>query len=126
MRKSYGEIIRFAIVGTANFLIIMAVSWLLMHLFGINFYVANIVAYVLALVNNFYWNRIWVFRSTGERMGRQALMFLAAYGIAYLVQLGVIAVLVQWLGVNKDLANFIGLYPFGATNFLLNKFFAFR
>lgn len=126
MRKSYGEIIRFAIVGIANFLIIMAVSWLLMHLFGINFYVANIVAYVLALVNNFYWNRIWVFRSTGERMGRQALMFLAAYGIAYLVQLGVIAVLVQWLGVNKDLANFIGLFPFGATNFLLNKFFAFR
>lgn len=126
MRKSYGEIIRFAIVGTANFLIIMAVSWLLMHLFGINFYVANIIAYVLALVNNFYWNRIWVFRSTGERMGRQALMFLAAYGIAYLVQLGVIAVLVQWLGVNKDLANFIGLFPFGATNFLLNKFFAFR
>lgn len=126
MRKSYGEIIRFAIVGTANFLIIMAVSWLLMHLFSINFYVANIVAYVLALVNNFYWNRIWVFRSTGERMGRQALMFLAAYGIAYLVQLGVIAVLVQWLGVNKDLANFIVLFPFGATNFLLNKFFAFR
>lgn len=126
MRKSYGEIIRFAIVGIANFLIIMAVSWLLMHLFGINFYDANIVAYVLALVNNFYWNRIWVFRSTGERMGRQALMFLAAYGIAYLVQLGVIAVLVQWLGVNKDLANFIGLFPFGATNFLLNKFFAFR
>lgn len=126
MRKSYGEIIRFAIVGIANFLIIMAVSWLLMHLFGINFYVANIVAYVLALVNNFYWNRIWVFRSTGERMGRQALMFLAVYGIAYLVQLGVIAVLVQWLGVNKDLANFVGLFPFGATNFLLNKFFAFR
>lgn len=126
MRKSYGEIIRFAIVGTANFLIIMAVSWLLMHLFSINFYVANIVAYVLALVNNFYWNRIWVFRSTGERMGRQALMFLAAYGIAYLVQLGVIAMLVQWLGVNKDLANFIGLFPFGAINFLLNKFFAFR
>lgn len=126
MRKSYGEIIRFAIVGIANFLIIVAVSWLLMHLFGINFYVANIVAYVLALVNNFYWNRIWVFRSTGERMGRQALMFLAAYGIAYLVQLGVIAVLVQWLGVNKDLANFVGLFPFGATNFLLNKFFAFR
>lgn len=126
MRKSYGEIIRFAIVGTANFLIIMAFSWLLMNLFGINFYVANIVAYVLALVNNFYWNSIWVFRSTGERMGRQALMFLAAYGIAYLVQLGVIAVLVQWLGVNKDLANFIGLFPFGATNFLLNKFFAFR
>lgn len=113
-------------MGTANFLIIMAVSWLLMHLFSINFYVANIVAYVLALVNNFYWNRIWVFRSTEGRMGRQALMFLAAYGIAYLVQLGVIAVLVQWVGVNKDLANFIGLFPFGATNFLLNKFFAFR
>ena len=126
MRKSYGEIIRFAIVGTANFLIIMAVSWLLMHLFSINFYVANIVAYVLALVNNFYWNRIWVFRSTEGRMGRQALMFLAAYGIAYLVQLGVVPVLVHWVGVNNDHANILGLFPIGATNFLLNKFFAFR
>lgn len=126
MKKSYGEILRFAVVGTGNFLIIMVVSWLLMHPAGMNFYASNVVAYVLALVNNFYWNRVWVFRSTGGGAWRQAVLFLAAYGCAYLVQLGFVTLLVQIVGADKDLANFLGLFPFGATNFLLNKFFAFK
>ena len=126
MNKSYGEIVRFAIVGTGNFLIIMAVAWLLYDCIGINYFAANAAAYALALVNNFYWNRRWVFRSTDGAVARQAALFLTAYGCAYLVQLASVAVLVRWVALDANLANFIGLFPFGATNFILNKFLAFK
>ena len=126
MKKSVGEVIRFAVVGTSNFVIIIAVAWLLDKVLGINFYVANVVAYALAFVNNFYWNRVWVFRSNDGSVKRQAVLFLVAYGCAYLVQLAVVALLKQGVGLNDSLANFFGLFPFGATNFLMNKYLAFK
>lgn len=125
-KKSVGEIIRFAIVGTSNFVIIMVVAWLLAEQVGINFYAANCVAYVLAFVNNFYWNRVWVFKSRSTAVRRQFLLFLTAYAVAYLVQLATVALLKQVGGVEENLANFIGLFPFGATNFMMNKFLTFQ
>lgn len=125
-KKSVGEIIRFAIVGTSNFVIIMVVAWLLAEQVGINFYAANCVAYVLAFVNNFYWNRVWVFKSRSTAVRRQFLLFLTAYAVAYLVQLATVALFKQVGGVEENLANFIGLFPFGATNFMMNKFLTFQ
>lgn len=125
-KKSVGEIIRFAIVGTSNFVIIMVVAWLLAEQVGLNFYAANCVAYVLAFVNNFYWNRVWVFKSRSTAVRRQFLLFLTAYAVAYLVQLATVALLKQVGGVEENLANFIGLFPFGATNFMMNKFLTFQ
>ena len=93
---------------------------------GINFYAANCVAYVLAFVNNFYWNRVWVFKSRSTAVRRQFLLFLTAYAVAYLVQLATVALLKQVGGVEENLANFIGLFPFGATNFMMNKFLTFQ
>ena len=125
-KKSVGEIIRFAIVGTSNFVIIMVVAWLLAEQVGINFYAANCVAYVLAFVNNFYWNRVWVFKSRSTAVRRQFLLFLTAYAVAYLVQLATVALFKQVGGDEENLANFIGLFPFGATNFMMNKFLTFQ
>ncbi len=125
-KKNIGEIIRFAIVGTSNFVIIMLVAWLLAERLGVNFYAANCVAYVLAFANNFYWNRVWVFKSSSAAVRRQFLLFLTAYAVAYLVQLASVALLKQVVGLDENLANFIGLFPFGATNFLMNKFLTFQ
>ncbi len=125
-KKNIGEIIRFAIVGTSNFVIIMLVAWLLAERLGVNFYAANCVAYVLAFANNFYWNRVWVFKSRSAAVRRQFLLFLTAYAVAYLVQLASVALLKQVVGLDENLANFIGLFPFGATNFLMNKFLTFQ
>ncbi len=124
--KSKGEIVRFAVVGTSNFVIIMLVANLLDKHCGVNFYVANAIAYVLAFVNNFYWNRVWVFKSVSKAVRRQFVLFLVAYAVAYLVQLATVALLKQVVGVDERLANFIGLFPFGATNFLMNKFLTFQ
>lgn len=126
MKKSYGEIIKFAVVGFSNFLIIMATAWLMTEMLPVSYLVANICAYLLAFINNFYWNRIWVFKSSDKRISRQVVLFLTAYGCAYAVQIAVVLALVEWAGTDESLAQFIGLFPFGAANFLMNKLLTFR
>lgn len=125
-RQNIAEIIRFAIVGTSNFVIIMLTAWLLGKVLGMNYLAANVVAYALALINNFWWNRVWVFHSRGGNLWHQALLFLLAYAAAYLVQLAVVWLLVRFARLNPSLANFIGLFPFGAVNFILNKCLTFH
>lgn len=124
--KNSGEIFRFAVVGFSNFVIIMLTAWLLCDILAMNYLLANCCAYILALANNFYWNRVWVFRSDDRHIRRQIFLFLTAYGCAYVVQLAIVFLLVEGIGVEESLANFIGLFPFGAVNFIFNKFLTFR
>ena len=126
MKRTNGEILKFAIVGFANFLIIMATAWLLGEKLALHYMIANVCAYLLAFVNNFYWNRTWVFQSTSKKIRRQIVLFLTAYGCAYLVKASVVYALVEGIGTNEPLAQFIGLFPFGAVNFLMNKLLTFR
>ena len=87
--KNSGEIFRFAVVGFSNFVIIMLTAWLLCDILAMNYLLANCCAYILALANNFYWNRVWVFRSDDRHIRRQIFLFLTAYGCAYVVQLAI-------------------------------------
>lgn len=125
MKKSNGEILKFALVGFGNFLIIMLTAWIL-KIVGIHYLAANACAYVLAFVNNFYWNRIWVFKSKSGNIRKQIVLFLTAYVCAYFVQIAVVFVLVEWCALNEPLAQFIGLFPFGAVNFIMNKLLTFK
>ena len=97
-----------------------------MHLCPADILHANITAYAIALVNNFVWNKLWVFRARGGNLGREIALNLIAYGTAYLLQLGCSFALADLLGMNEYVAQFIGLFVFGATNFIMNKLLTFK
>lgn len=59
--KESVRIIRFAIVGTLNALIAAFVVWLLMHIEGESYIIANICAYIVAQIHNFIWCKYWIF-----------------------------------------------------------------
>ena len=57
---------------------------------------------------------------------RQVLLFLIAFGMAYGAQFLFLIALVELLGCNEYLAQFLGLFVYGAVNFLMNKKITFR
>lgn len=59
--KESVRIIRFAIIGTLNALIAAFVVWLLMHIEGESYIIANICAYIVAQIHNFIWCKYWIF-----------------------------------------------------------------
>lgn len=59
--KESVRVIRFAIVGTLNALIAAVVVWLLMHIEGESYIIANICAYIVAQIHNFIWCKYWIF-----------------------------------------------------------------
>lgn len=128
--KESVRICRFIIVGTLNALITALVVGVLMHLFRQDYTVANVVAYVVAQIHNFIWCKYWIFPldpdARKNSVWRQMLFFAGAFAVAYVAQFVFLVALVELLHVNEYLAQFLGLFVYGAVNFLTNKFVTFR
>lgn len=120
--KNSVSIFRFIIIGSLNALITATVVWVLMSVSRCNYLWSNVAGYTAALINNFFWSKHWVFRSENNQLfWRQVLLFFIAFVIAYGIQFLVLLLLVEKAGTNKYLAQFLGLFIYGAINFGMNK-----
>lgn len=123
------RLVRFAVVGTLNYLITLAVIWIMMDTLSFkgDYIVANIMAYIIAQTHNFIWCKYWIFPAGKQNnLWQQILLFCTAFGIAYSTQLLLLILMVEGIGVNEYLAQFIGIVIYGAVNFIVNKKITFR
>lgn len=123
--RSTTRIIRFILVGTLNALILALIVWLMMDKLDCNYIVSNIVAYTIVQINNFFWSKYWVFTSWRGNFRREIFFFLVAFGCAYLTQFLALLVMVEALCLNEYLAQFLGLFFYGAVNYVMNKHVTF-
>ena len=119
--KNSRQLIRFIIIGTSNAIITALVVWLMMDILNFNYLASNITGYVAALLNNFFWSKFWVFSSGKGQYLRQGLLFLVAFACAYGAQFLCLLGMVELLGWNEYISQFLGLFIYGAVNFILNK-----
>lgn len=125
--KETTRIIRFAVIGTLNALITAATIGIMMGVLGIHYLASNVTAYVLAQTHNFIWCKYWIFPiDKKSNTWRQVLLFLIAFGMAYVAQFLFLIVLVELWDCNEYLAQFLGLFIYGTVNFLMNKRVTFR
>lgn len=129
--KESVRIFRFIVIGTLNALIIALVVWAMMHVAEEHYTVANVVAYVAAQINNFVWCKYWIFpldsdKATKNTLWHQMVFFVVAFVLAYGLQFVFLLGLVECLHCNEYLAQFFGLFVYGAVNFMLNRHVTFR
>ena len=108
--KESVRILRFAIVGSSNALITALVIWILMDILDCNYLWSNMAGYVAALVNNFFWSKYWVFSSGKGNFWKEIPLFL----------------MVEVIDLNEYLGQFLGLFVYGAVNFMMNKRLTFK
>ena len=67
--KASVRLVRFATIGTLNYLITMLVIWIVMSYFSFKgkYIVANIMAYLIAQTHNFIWSKYWSFPSSNPQ-----------------------------------------------------------
>ena len=124
--KESVRIFRFIIVGTLNALITALVIWVLMSGIGCNYLWSNIAGYVAALINNFWWSKYWIFSSRSGMFEREIPLFLVAFGCAYGLQFLSLLLMVEIGDMNEYLAQFLGMFVYGAVNFTMNRRLTFR
>ena len=125
--KESTRIFRFAVIGTLNAVITALMVWFMMHVVDVNYRLSNVTAYIVAQTQNFLWSKYWIFPSDKKSSTwRQVLLFSIAFGLAYIAQFLFLIGLVEGLGCNEYLAQFLGLFVYGTVQFLMNKRLTFN
>jgi len=120
------QLVRFGAVGAVGFVVNLAVYALCVHVANIDYHVAAVVAWVVAVLNNFVLNRHWTFDARDGRASFQALRFVVVSLVAFGFSLVLLTVLVEDAGLAKVPAQAIAVAGATPLNFLGNKLWSFR
>ena len=120
------QLVRFGLVGLSGYVVNLAVFAALVHGAGVDYRLAATVAFLVAVANNFLWNRTWTFRARDGHAGFQAARFLVVSVAAFLLNLAVLHLLVEAGGLAEVPAQAIAIAAATPLNFLGNKLWSFR
>ena len=119
------QLAKFGLVGATGYAINLAVFTLLWRHFGVHYLLAATISFLVAVTNNYTWNRLWTFRGQRGHVAYQGLRFLVVAVLALGANLVVLRVLVE-LGLDKIPAQAIAIVVVTPLNFVGNKLWSFR
>jgi putative flippase GtrA len=126
IKTTIRQAIKYGLVGVGNTLLTLLIIWLMMKKLSCSDLVSNVVGYAVGVVNSFFWNKQWTFKSSDD-WGRSALRFGLVFGICYLLQLGFLLCLNKVSPIVDTYYNqVIAMVFYTGINFLMNKYFTFK
>jgi putative flippase GtrA len=120
------QLLRFAAVGASGYLVNLAVFAACVHLFSIDYRVSSAIAFVVSVVNNFWFNRHWTFSAKEAHPMHQGLKFFAVSLVAYGFTYVVLVALVDGAGMMKVLAQAIAVAAAMPLSFIGQKLWSFK
>lgn len=124
--QNWLQLIRFAAVGASGYVLNLVVFAACIHLLAIDYRIAFVIAFVISVANNFWWNRHWTFDAKHEHPIFQGTRFFAvsvlAQGFAYVV----LVALVDGPGLAKVVAQAIAIAAATPLSFIGQKLWSFR
>lgn len=122
---NWWQLTKFCAVGASGYLINLAVFSLLVAVGGFPYLPSAILSFLVAVTNNYAWNRVWTFRDQRGHVMFQGLRFLTVSTLALGANLGLLALYIH-LGMPKVAAQAIAILTVTPFSFLANKLWSFR
>jgi dolichol-phosphate mannosyltransferase len=120
------QLFRFAVVGASGYAVNLLLYAFFVKELGIEYLVAEAAAWIISAGNNFVWNRHWTFRAGEGQLHLQAFRFFLVSLAALGLNLIVLRVLVESVGLDKVAAEVLALGASTPLSFLGNKLWSFR
>lgn len=133
--NSLVQFVKFGIVGVSNTVVSYVINVVvLLALKPMNvswdYFVGNIVSFILSVLWSFYWNNKYVFsleEGQSRSLWKTLLKTYISYGFTGIVLNNILSwIWVSVLGISKFIAPIINLLASVPINFLMNKLWAFR
>jgi dolichol-phosphate mannosyltransferase len=127
MRRPHNwvQLVKFVAVGGSGYVVNLATYTLVHHALGIGHLRSATAAFLVAVFNNFWWNRHWTFGARTGHAGFQAARFFAVSVGAFFVALAVSQLLVSFSAVPDVVAQAISIVVATPLNFIGNKMWSF-
>jgi putative flippase GtrA len=118
------QLAKFCTVGASGYIVNLAVYATLLSV-GLHYLPAAVCSFLVAVTNNYLWNRVWTFRHQRGHLVFQGFRFLLVSTVALAANLAFLSSLVA-LGVPKLPAQAVAIALVTPWNFVANKLWSFR
>jgi putative flippase GtrA len=127
LRKPHNwvQLFKFCAVGASGYVVNLSVFALCVEGLGIHHLAAATAAFVVAVLNNFWWNRQWTFRARSGHAGFQAARFFTVSVVAFLFAASILELLVSVAEMPELPAQAISIVMATPLNFVGNKMWSF-
>ena len=119
------QLAKFAAVGASGYVINLAVYTALLRGAGFHYAAAATCSFLVAVTNNYTWNRLWTFRGQRGHVGYQGLRFFVVSLLALAANELLLTALVAG-GAGKVVGQAIAIVLVTPINFVGNKLWSFR
>jgi putative flippase GtrA len=124
-RRNWVELAKFCLVGVSGYVVNLLVYVALLDGANLHYRLAATGSFLVAVTNNYLWNRLWTFRHHRGHFGYQGLRFFVVSAIVYVCNLAILTVFVE-LGLGKIVSQAIAIVLVTPANFVGNKLWSFR
>jgi putative flippase GtrA len=124
-RKNWEQLAKFCVVGVTGYAVNLAVYAVLLDGAGLHYMSAAVGSFLVAVTNNYLWNRLWTFRAQRGGVAYQGMRFLIVSIVALGINLAILRILVEF-GAGKILAQAIAVVLVTPFSFSANKLWSFR
>jgi putative flippase GtrA len=118
------QLAKFSTVGATGYVVNLAVYASLVEA-GLHYNLAAFCSFLVAVTNNYTWNRIWTFRGQRGHIAYQGIRFLIVSLIALAANETLLTAFVA-LGMGKIVAQAVAVALVMPINFVGNKLWSFR
>ena len=137
------QAVKYSLVGVLNTLLTLVIIWIMTKMLGCSEAFSNFIGYFVGLINSFFLNRKWTFKSAGSIIVG-AVKFFAVFAVCYLLQFCVLLLLNHYCPDNPPLYSFfvpilkyfkidalfyiqmLSMVVYTIVNFLINKYYTFK
>jgi dolichol-phosphate mannosyltransferase len=123
--ENWVQLFKFGLVGVSGYVVNLIVFAILNQGLDVHHIPAAVGAFVVAVTNNFLWNRHWTFDAGEGHAGYQAARFLTVSLIGLGVNLVALALLVDVAGLAELPGQALAVAIAMPVNFLGNKLWTF-
>jgi dolichol-phosphate mannosyltransferase len=123
--ENWLQLVKFVAVGGTGYAVNIGVYALVHEVIGIGHLRSATIAFLVAVFNNFWWNRHWTFGAREGHAGFQAARFFAVSTGAFFFALAVSQILVSTTDIPDVVAQAISIVVATPLNFIGNKMWSF-
>ena len=124
-RANWFQLAKFCAVGATGYIVNLAVYAALVQGADMHYIPAAVCSFLVAVTNNYIWNRLWTFHTHRGHVGIQGMRFFVVALLALVANLVMLEVLIA-LGLGEIVAQAIAIVLVTPINFVGNKLWTFR
>jgi dolichyl-phosphate beta-glucosyltransferase len=126
IQKNFTVVVKYSVIGVMGTIIDIGGLFVLVNYFRFPVLAAATISFLLAVTNNYVFNKNWTFKSRSTNNRKLFIKFLIVHVIGLSINLSGIFVLVNLLGVWYIFAKIFITFFVLIWNFLANKLWTFR